>query len=124
MTRRDGRRKLARMGAPYKFPDPLDRSLNAPAVMCPAPRVLALYNQESGYKAQRIAKKVKEWFHARALAAGWSHVWWFPDVANGNTSGCVMAVQTMTLTITAAYKPEEGDDPLDVPVVEPPMLDE
>jgi hypothetical protein len=59
------------------------------------------------------------WFTARALAAGWTHVWWFPDVANGYTSGCMMAIQTMalTLTVTQAYEADQGDDAIDVPAL-------
>lgn len=124
VTSRPGQSTMAFMAPRYKFPDPGDRSFNAPAVMCPAPRVLALYNQDSGDKAQRIAKKVKQWFYTTALERGWAHVWWFPDVANGYTSGCVMAIQAVELTVSAAYASDQGDDAIDVPVVEPSLLNE
>lgn len=46
-------------------------------MMCPAERVLKLYNQSTGRGAKRIAKSVREWFAAEAQQAGWAGVHFF-----------------------------------------------
>lgn len=107
------------MGRHFKFPDAGDRSPNQPAVMCPAERVLALFNQHSGDKGQRISAKVKTWFTTMSLSRGWGHIWWFEDVLTNRSSGCVMSIPTTTITVPESYELTEGDND-GVPMIEPP----
>ena len=86
---------VALKGRSFKFPDPGDRSANDPAILCPAERVLALYNQDSGDTAQRIAKKVKAWFAQRARELGWTHVAWFKEAGTNHGAGCVLAIMVL-----------------------------
>ncbi|WP_346841034.1 hypothetical protein RAL92_23545 [Metapseudomonas otitidis] len=79
-------------GRNFVFPDSQARSPRAPTVLCPAERVLALYNQNSGDEAQRISKKVREWFFDRAHAEGWSGVHFVPEVQSSHGAGCIMWV--------------------------------
>ena len=44
-------------GAKLKFPNPKICKPQNPAVLCPADRVIGLYNQDSGSTAKRIAKR-------------------------------------------------------------------
>jgi hypothetical protein len=44
--------------AKLKFPVPGNLKAAEPAVLCPAERVLGLYNQETGKSAKKIAKSV------------------------------------------------------------------
>lgn len=79
-------------GRPFKFPDPGERSPREPAVMCPADRVLALYNQvNTGKPAEKVSNTVRKWFDAEARKAGWLCVKWFKDVATDHGAGCVLA---------------------------------
>ena len=60
------------MARKFVFPDPNDRSYNEPAVIVDQPKVLGLYNQESGQeKRQVITSEVREWFIKEAAARGW-----------------------------------------------------
>jgi hypothetical protein len=72
--------------------------------MCPAERVIGLYNQESGDTAQRIAKKVRKWFFAEARKHGWAGVHFIPEVQSNHGAGCVLWRQPdqigITITVT------------------------
>jgi hypothetical protein len=77
----------------FLFPDPERRSRKQPTVLCPAERVLALYNQDhEGQEAQRISKKVREWFFDQAHEAGWDGLHFIPEVQSRHGAGCVMWV--------------------------------
>lgn len=81
----------AKMPGPrIKFPDPKERSENKPVVLCPAERVLALYNQDTGKNAKRISKNVREWFFKYAHQEGWDGVHFVPEVQSQHGAGCVM----------------------------------
>lgn len=83
-------------GRPLKFPDASKRSHAEPAIFCPADRVLALYNQDSGKK---VSATVKTWFDAKAQQEGWSHALWLKDVANSYGAGCALAIEAVTITV-------------------------
>lgn len=78
-------------GAKYKFPHPGDCKHKEPAMLCPADRVIALYNQETGNSAKKIAKKVKEWFTNTAHEQGWSGVHFLPEVQSHHGAGALLA---------------------------------
>jgi len=78
------------MGRNLKFPNPNDRKLSKPAILCPAERVLKLYNQDSGDTAQRIAEKVKDWFKTQAHKIGWGGVQFLDEVESDHGAGCVL----------------------------------
>lgn len=79
-------------GRRFVFPRSEERSRASPTVLCPAERVLALFNQDSGDEAQRITKKVKEWFFEVAHHAGWDGVHFVPEVQSNHGAGCIMWV--------------------------------
>ena len=76
----------------FKFPKSKDRSPNQPAVFCTAERVLDLYNQRHEKPAQRISKKVREWFFEEAHKEGWSGVRFVPEVQSKHGAGCMLWV--------------------------------
>ena len=80
------------VGRPFKFPDPNDYALKIPAVLCPADRVLSLYNQNSGQVAQRISQSVRGWFYAAAHQAGWGGAHFLPEVQSNHGAGCILWV--------------------------------
>jgi hypothetical protein len=104
------------MAGPRKFPDPNERSAKTPAVICRPRRILGLYNKDTGEDAQRISKKVREWFHSSALEAGWTGVHFLPEVETGYSAGCVLwaGVSTDTVHVDAEkvtlIDSEEGED--------------
>jgi hypothetical protein len=103
--------KIMNMARQHKFPDSKDRSQNHPAVLCPAERVLALFNQDhSGDPATRIYKKVRTWFEAEAKTGGWADVRWFRDVSNNYGAGCVMSTSTFAFGLASSDE-EDTDDP-------------
>lgn len=57
----------------FVFPDPNDRSYNEPGVIVDQPKVLGLYNQETGTrpKKQFVTKEIKDWFVKEAETRGW-----------------------------------------------------
>lgn len=59
-------------------------------MLCPAERVLELYNQDSGKTAKRVSKSVRTWFEEEAYREGWTGVTFLPEVSTGHSSGCVM----------------------------------
>jgi len=81
---------MANLGPKLKFPDPKNCSPNKPAVLCPADRVLGLYNQDNNSPAKRIAKKVKKWFYDQAHANGWTGIHFLPDVQTNHGAGCLL----------------------------------
>jgi hypothetical protein len=47
----------------FVFPDPNDRSPNAPSVIVSSAQIIGLYNQENpDDKMQRVTQKVQDWF--------------------------------------------------------------
>lgn len=77
-------------GRRYKFPNPGDCKAGDPAMLCPAERVLNLYNQEHSREAQRISKSVREWFATTAEENGWAGVHFLPEVQSNYGAGCVL----------------------------------
>lgn len=78
---------------PYKFPDAKARSPSEPAVFCTAGRVLNLHNQANEKQAQRISKKVREWFFEEAHTNGWNGVHFVPEVQSRHGAGCMLWVE-------------------------------
>lgn len=74
-------------GRRLKFPDPQDCKPAEPAVICPAERVIGLYNQDAGDNAQRIAKKVRAWFIEQAQQRGWAGVHFLTEVQSSHGAG-------------------------------------
>jgi hypothetical protein len=93
-------------GRRLKFPDPKDCKAKEPAVLCPAERVIGLYNQNSGSTAKRISKTVRAWFVTQALEAGWSGVHFLPEVQSENGAGCVLwpPPQQVNVTVTVTLQ--------------------
>jgi hypothetical protein len=77
-------------GPKFKFPDPQDCKAGEPAILCPAERVINLYNQATGKQAKRIAKLVREWFAIQAKAKGWAGVHFLPEIQSNYGAGCVL----------------------------------
>lgn len=75
---------------PFKFQKAAERSEAKPAVLCPADRVLNLYNQDSGKSAKKISKKVRDWFTDEAMKDGWDAVGFIPEVQSQHGAGCVL----------------------------------
>jgi len=105
------------MGRRYKFPTPASCKLKDRAVLCTAERILALYNQETGEDAKRIAKAVKKWFASEAIKHGWAGGHFLPEVQSGHGAGCVLFVPpskvnvTVTVTkTTLVLNAETGDE--------------
>jgi len=106
------------MARKLKFPLPSDYPAKFRAVLCPGDRVIGLYNQATDKDARRIAKKVKEWFHAEAHAKGWGGVHFLPEVQSMHGAGCVLwpppgtvvdiTVTTATLVLADSADAEEG----------------
>jgi hypothetical protein len=87
-------------GRRLKFPDPNACKPNDPAVLCPAERVIGLYNQNSGSTAKRISKTVRAWFVTQAMGAGWSGVYFLPEVQSAHGAGCVLWPPRQQVNVT------------------------
>jgi hypothetical protein len=101
------KKKAARRGPKYKFPEAKERSQKYDSVLCPSDRVLSLYNDAHETEKQNIAKGVRDWFEKKAYAEKWDGVTWLPEVATGNSGGCVMWVHfgegaSTSITFTAS----------------------
>ena len=84
------KKKKSAKGAKLKFPKPDDYAAKDAAVFCPADRIVALYNQDSGKSAQRLAAGVKSWFRTKAYGNGWAGVHFMPIVQTKHGAGCAM----------------------------------
>ena len=62
------------MARPYVFPDPNDRSPNAPTIIAGKDQVLGLYNQMTDSSAQYVTATVQNWFGETAKKLGWDGV--------------------------------------------------
>lgn len=77
-----------------KFPSPGRCTIEDRAVLCPADRVLALYNEANGNDTrERICEAVREWFIKRALAKGWAGVRFVKDVQSSHGAGCILWIK-------------------------------
>lgn len=86
-------------GARIKFPDPKKCTQENPAVLCPADRLLGLYNQDSGKSAKKISKTVRGWFAREASSKGWAGVNFVPDVQSKHGAGCVLWLPPQQINI-------------------------
>lgn len=77
-------------GRKFKFPNPSDCKAGQPAMLCPAERVLKLYNQDNGKDAKRISKSVRAWFGTTAEQQGWAGVHFLPEVQSNYGAGCIL----------------------------------
>ena len=91
---------MKKVGAKIKFPDPKSCKPQDPAVLCPAERVLGLYNQDSGDTAKKIAKKIRKWFAFEALKRGWAGVHFLPEIQSAHGAGCVLWLPPQGITVT------------------------
>ena len=103
------------MGRTTKFPNPNDLKRSKLAILCPAERVLRLYNQDSGDTAQRIADKVKDWFKTQAHKTGWEGVEFLEEVESAHGAGCVLWLPQQQGTNTKQFvlcetDAEDGDE--------------
>jgi len=80
------------VGRKLKFPEPKDYRSSHPAILCPAERVLGLYNQDQNPEkpARKIAQKVRRWFFIEAKKYGWAGVHFLPEVQSNHGAGCVL----------------------------------
>jgi hypothetical protein len=76
--------------AKLKFPNPKDCKRDNPAIICPAERVLGLYNDVPGHDKKRISKDVRKWFAEESLKRGWSGVHFMKEVQTQFGAGCVL----------------------------------
>lgn len=74
----------------YKFPAPKDYAAKDPVILCPAERVICLYNQATGKDAKRIAKTMKEWFVNEAKTNGWAACEFTPEVQSKHGGGAIL----------------------------------
>jgi hypothetical protein len=75
------------MARRFVFPDPNDRSPNAPSVIVSSVQIIGLYNQENpDDKMERVTQKVQEWFTNEAV----SKYNWHSATFAGNQ--CVLAM--------------------------------
>ena len=91
-------------GKPLKFPHPSNYPPITPAVLCPADRVIGLYNQNNKKQAQRLSQKVRKWFFQHARAQGWGGMLFLPEVQSKHGAGCILWVpseKTLSLTLKA-----------------------
>jgi hypothetical protein len=90
------------MGRKYKFPCPSDVSSGQGAVLCPAERVIALYNQGSNnvQRSVKISKKVREWFFDEAHSKGWAGVRFIKDVQSSHGSGCILWIPPRQIDVS------------------------
>jgi hypothetical protein len=96
--------KATRSGRRLKFPEMSKYPLSEPAVMCPAERVIGLYNENSGKTAAKVSATVRTWFESEAPKHGWAGVHFVKDVQSGNGAGCILSRPPVnvgaTITIT------------------------
>lgn len=100
------------MARKYKFPQSDEVTKKDPAVMCPADRVLELYNQDHEKDAARISKKVRTWFTEQAHENGWDGVRFLPEVQSGHGAGCVLW-KDMDQTHTLVLIEKAPEDPIE-----------
>lgn len=86
-------------GKKLKFPDVKDYPAKDPVVLCPADRVIGLYNQTTGKSAVRIAKNLKDWFNKEALSRGWAACRFVPEVQSKHGAGC-MLLNPLSVTVS------------------------
>jgi len=77
-------------GRKIKFPSPADYAAKYPVVLCPADRVIGLYEQATGKKAMRIAKNLKAWFAVEAKQKGWAGCRFVPQVQSEHGAGAIL----------------------------------
>jgi len=87
-------------GKKWKFPTPAGVKPQDRAVLCTADRVVKLYNQNSGDKAERIAKKVKSWFATEAQKRGWAGVRFLKEVQSSHGAGCILWLPPQQMNIS------------------------
>lgn len=101
-------------GRKTKFPLPSDYGSAKPVLLCTGERVLDLYNQGSGDTAQRIAKKVKKWFVAKAKNKGWAACEFVPQVQTQHSAGCLLLhtppIRVSVTSITIELPKDEGEE--------------
>ena len=85
--------------ARIKFPSPGNCKPADQAVLCPADRVLGLYNQDSEDTKKKIAKKVRDWFGSEARKKGWAGVRFLKDVQSSHGAGCVLWIPPQKINI-------------------------
>lgn len=70
------------MARKYYFPDPNDRSANAPSVIVSKAQVIGLWNQSHpNDKLERVVERVQTWFEEEAKRYKW-------DVAHFSGNEC------------------------------------
>lgn len=76
------------MARNFVFPDPNDRSPNAPSCIVSSPQVIGIYNQENPLdQMERVTQKVQEWFIQRAKEV---YKW---DDAHFSGNQCLLMMQ-------------------------------
>lgn len=93
-----------------KFPKSAERSPAKPAAICPAERVLKLYNEANNAEAVRISKKVREWFEVEAHEDGWDVVGFVPEVQSQHGAGAVLIKNFKGQSASQTLKALESDD--------------
>lgn len=92
-------------GRKLRFPSPGQCKRSNLAILCPAERVIGLYNQSHTRPAKKVAAKVRNWFTAEALKKGWAGLHFLPELPSGYGAGCVMWPTPLNLgaiiTVTA-----------------------
>jgi hypothetical protein len=60
------------MARKYYFPDPNDRSANAPSVIVSKPQIIGLWNQaHPNDKLEKVTERVQSWFKEESRANQW-----------------------------------------------------
>ncbi len=84
----------------FKFPPPGKCTFDDPVLICPAERVIKLYNQEVRKDAKKISMKVRKWFTAEAHKRGWAAVRFVKEVQSGHGGGCILWISPRQLNVT------------------------
>ena len=87
-------------GPKFKFPDPKKCKVSDRAILCPAERVINLYNQATTKRAKKIAKSVRDWFAREARKNGWAGVHFLPEVQSNYGAGCVLWPPPQQINVT------------------------
>jgi len=76
------------MARHFVFPDPNDRSPNAPSVIVSNAQIIGIYNQENPTdKMERVTQKVQDWFIGQATS---TYKW---DTAHFAGNQCLLTVE-------------------------------
>jgi hypothetical protein len=87
------------MGRSLKFPLPKDYPAKDPIILCPADRIISIYNKANGSNRRSVAKGIIEWFKQQASDNGWADCRFVPAVQTKHSAGCIL-LNPLSVTVT------------------------